>query len=87
MTMKKVSKDCRFVLLGNSVIWLLMALVLVLVWTAVPVQAQGSKIVSRPVSHLLEQNSDTLVVCVALIGGALLLAGGVWITSVRRISS
>lgn len=86
MNVKKASKDRGLVWRGNGVIWLI-ALILILAGTIAPVQAQGGEIVSHPATHLLEQNSDTLVICVALIGGALLLAGGVWIESVRRISS
>jgi ABC-type enterobactin transport system permease subunit len=38
-------------------------------------------------AHRVEQNEDTMLVCIALVGGAMLLAGGVWLDQIRRISS
>ena len=43
---------------------------------------QGS---TDPASNDSEQAEDTVLVCLALVGGAALLAGSVWIGRLRRM--
>ena len=48
-------------------------------------QATTDQCSTAPVSNEPEQAEDTVLICLALVGGAALLAGGVWIGRLRRM--
>jgi hypothetical protein len=63
---------------------ILMALTLVLTLFVSPVQASGTVSVSAITA---EQPEDTGLVCLALVGGVAVLAGGVLMSMMRRMLS
>ncbi len=63
---------------------LIAALTLLLVISVRPAHANGTATVPTDDG---EPAQDTALVCLALVGGAALLAGGVWIEEMRRMLS
>jgi len=70
---------------------ILITLTLLLVAAVGPVQAcqirPGQSDVAFVPTDDAEQVEDTALVCLALVGGTALLAGGVWMRTVRRMLS
>ena len=70
----------------GAVIFVAVALLLaVIVGCAQAHQAQPGRGIPAP-SDDADRAEDTALVCLALVGGTALLAGGVWIGRLRRLS-
>ena len=70
---------------------LIIALTLLLVVVVGPAQASEGRVGQSKTVTIsdedVEQAEDAALVCLALVGGTALLAGGVWIGKLRRMSS
>ena len=61
-------------------------LLAIIVGCAQAYQAKPGRGISTP-SDSTDRAEDTALVCLALVGGTALLAGGVWIGRLRRLST
>jgi len=66
---------------------IIISLTLLLAVTTGSVQAGEARHVSSISADDAEQAEDTALVCLALVGSAALLAGGVWMSMLRRTLS